>query len=107
MEAANAVLEIEPGNEGALAIRAQAALAGADPEQALADAERLVEISPDRYLVLRAAALAELGRLDEAEQIYAELASAAEQLDLQTASQACFALASFYAEKREDAERAG
>ncbi len=107
LEAANGVLEIEPGHEGALSIRAQAALAGGDPEQALADAERLVEISPDRYLVLRAAALAELGRLDEAEQVYAELASTAEQLDPQTASQACFALAKFYAEKREDAERAG
>jgi tetratricopeptide (TPR) repeat protein len=106
LKAANAVLEIESGNEGALVIRARAALAGADPEQALADAERLLEISPDRYLGLRAAALAELGRLDEAEQAYAELVSAAEQLDLQSASQACFSLASFYAGKREDAERA-
>lgn len=106
LQAANAVLEIEPGNEGALSVRAQAALAGADPEQALADAERLVEISPDRYLVLRAAALADLGRLDEAEQVYAELARAAEQLDPQTELQACFALAKFLAEKREDPERA-
>ena len=106
-EAANGVLQIEPDDERALAIRAQAALAIAEPEQALADAERLVEISPDRYLSLRAAALAELGRLDEAEQSYAEIASAAEQLDPLTAWQACFAVASFYAEKREDAERAG
>jgi tetratricopeptide (TPR) repeat protein len=106
-EAVNGVLQVEPDNEGALAIRARASLATAKPEQALADAERLVGISPDRYLGLRAAALAELGRLDEAEQAYAEFASTAEQYDPQTASQACFAVATFYAEKREDAERAG
>jgi tetratricopeptide (TPR) repeat protein len=106
LEAANAVLQVEPGNEGALSIRAQAALASARPDQALADAERLVEISPERYLALRAAALAELGRLDEAEHAYAELASAAAELDPQTALQACFNLASFLAEKREDTERA-
>jgi tetratricopeptide (TPR) repeat protein len=106
-EAANNVLQIEPDNEGALAIRARASLANVKLEQALADAERLVEISRDRYLGLRAAVLAELGRLDEAEQAYAEFASAAEQYAPEIASQACFAVAAFYAEKREDAERAG
>jgi len=105
--AASRVLEVEPDHEGALAIRAQAGLASAQPEQALADAEHLVALSPDRYRGLEAAALAALGRLDEAEQAYAEFERAAERLDPQTATQACFEVARFYAESREDAEQAG
>jgi tetratricopeptide (TPR) repeat protein len=105
--AASRVLEIESDHEGALAIRAQAVLKSAQYEQALADAERLVGLNPDRYQGLRAAALAALGRLDEAEQAYIEFERAAGLLDPQTASQACFEVARFYAESREDAERAG
>jgi tetratricopeptide (TPR) repeat protein len=105
--AASRVLEVEPDHEGALAIRAQAALASAQPEQALADAERLLALSPDRYRGLQAAALAALGRLDEAEQAYAEFERVAGRLDPMTATQACFEVARFYAESRKDAEQAG
>jgi tetratricopeptide (TPR) repeat protein len=105
--AASRVLEFEPAHEGALAIRAQAALANAQPEQALADAERLVGLSPDRYQGLRAAALAKLGRLDEAELAYAEFERSAGLVDPQTATRACFEVARFYTESRKDAERAG
>jgi len=105
LEAANRVLEIESDNERALLIRAQILLATAHPEEALADAERLLEITPDRYLGLRASALADLGRLDEAEQIYAEAITKAEQLDPNSVSQWCMLMADFLREKREDAER--
>jgi tetratricopeptide (TPR) repeat protein len=45
-EAANGVLQIEPEDERALAIRTQAALSIGEPEQALADAERLSRPAP-------------------------------------------------------------
>jgi len=91
---ADRVLAVNPDNEMALWGRANANIAGAMPEAALADADRLRALNPSdpRAMILRSAALAELDRLDEAEAVQLEVEQlATETGDQNQAARACVA----------------
>jgi len=106
---ASQVLEADPERDAALRIRAQAYLMSGEPEPALADARRLVELLPEDYQasMLEGSMLLKLGRLDEAEEVFARL----KELGVASgepaqAAQGCLAYAHFFAEGREDPARA-
>jgi tetratricopeptide (TPR) repeat protein len=110
IEAMTRVLEAEPEHTGALALRALARLhSRRDYEEALADAERALEIDPDELeaLIPHAVALLALERVEEAETALDEIArrSREEELGLETEAKYCAVRASF-AEEKGDAEAA-
>jgi len=74
--AATSVLEVEPDNLYALVLRAEARMEDrSDYEGALADFERAIELDPENMplRITRAANLLLLGRVDEAEELIAQL----------------------------------
>lgn len=75
VRAADRILSTDPDNWMALAGRAQANLVASNPEATLADAEHMLGLDPQDIgaLVMRTGALADLGRLDEAEATQHEL----------------------------------
>jgi tetratricopeptide (TPR) repeat protein len=106
LRAADKVLEREPDHEAALLLRATSAVQLHDGAAALDAADRLVAKAPDNvgFAFVRAAALAEAGRLDDAETVYRELLDA--QTEPQAVQRACTTFARFLFEKRKDADRA-
>lgn len=104
IEATGKVLEVEPDNAGALALRAEAKAASRmDYEGALADANRALELDPDQQSaqLTRAVALLALERVDEAEVALKELERQASEADFgsQASARFCLARASFLREK--------
>jgi tetratricopeptide (TPR) repeat protein len=99
------VLEREPDNLDARALRATSAVDTGDYAQALADADRVLAEDPARVEALRARgkALARLGRMPEAERTFAGLAEKAEASgDPAVGAQACGIHVEFLAEERKD-----
>ncbi|MFP6640605.1 MAG: tetratricopeptide repeat protein, partial [Myxococcota bacterium] len=97
------VLQIDPENQVALVARGTAQINRGLPELALADADRLLELSPNLQsaILLRAAALLDLGRRDEAEELLVGLAEQATELDSPEAGRTCAGLALFYSDRRD------
>ena len=108
LRAADHVLEREPDHEAALQLRATSAAALHDGAIALESADRLVAKAPDNktFQFVRAAALAEVGRLDEAEQLHRELVDTDWTNEPQGGARACSSYARFLFEKRKDPELA-
>jgi tetratricopeptide (TPR) repeat protein len=108
LRAADRVLEKDAEHEAALLLRATAATQLHDGVVALDAADRLVAKAPDNrnYRFIRAAALGETDRLDEADAIYRELMSADWEDDPQGPVRACTTYARFLIEKRQDTELA-
>ena len=107
LRAADRVLERDPEHEAALLLRATSATQLHDGVVALEAAERLVAKSPDNrnYAFVRAAALAEADRLDDADAAYRELLDA-DWEESQGAVRACGTYARFLIEKRKDTDAA-
>jgi len=108
LRAADRVLERDPEHEAALQLRATSATALHDGAIALESADRLVAKAPDNrnFSFVRVAALAEVGRLDEAEKLHRELLDADWTSEPQGAVRACTSYARFLVEKRKELERA-
>lgn len=108
LRAADRVLERDAENETALVLRATAAVELHDGVIALESADRLAEKAPDNraYRFVKAAALAESDRLDEAEASYRELVADAPPEQPQAAGRACQALVRFLLNKRTAPDRA-
>ena len=72
VKAADRVLAQDPDRTVALQLRAKGNLGAGQADQALVDAQRLLELSPDDYgvQVLWATVLTDLGRLDEAKEAH-------------------------------------
>src|SRR3989442_4495386 len=103
------VLAAAPDRPAALRIRANANLAARRLEAAYADTKRLVELYPQDYGVraLHATVLADLGRLDEAEQAHALLKEMGDQSDdPDVRNRACLAPAIFANEVLKNAAKA-
>jgi tetratricopeptide (TPR) repeat protein len=106
ISATGRVLEKEPENVEALALRAEAkAGLRTDYEGALADAERALELDPDQpsAQVTRAVALLGLERIDDAEKALGELERQASEADFssQAAARFCLTRSTFLREKGE------
>jgi tetratricopeptide (TPR) repeat protein len=102
------VLERDPEHEAALMLRATSAARLHDGAIALESAERLVAKAPDNrnFSFVRASALAEVGRLDDAEGVLRELLDADWEDDPQGKVRACASYARFLIENRKDTDRA-
>lgn len=107
VRAADGVLAIDPSRPQAVYARGHANLGAGKRQEALADADRLIELTPDDYqaLLLRAAVLWDMKRFDEAEKAYVALKESAATKDPTTAAKGWLALATFY-RNREQTERA-
>lgn len=108
LRAADRVLERDPEHEAALQLRATSAAALHDGAIALESADRLVAKAPDNrnYQFVRASALGEVGRLDEAEKLHRELLDADWTNEPHGVVRACSSFSRFLFEKRKDAEHA-
>lgn len=108
VSAATRVLDQVPDHVGALALRAVARESARDLEGALADAEAILRIDPDQFqgLLIRARALTQLNRVEEAEPALVTLHEAALASDDPAAGAACLFLPHFLANRRGDIERA-
>ncbi len=108
VEAATRVLEKDPSQTAVLHTRARAHLGAARAAEALADADRLLALDPESYdaVLLRAASLSDLDRNDEAEEAYRRLRQVGALDSPENSARGCLALATFYAEDREDVRRA-
>lgn len=109
--AADRVLNLEADHKQALAIRAESLSSGLiDPEAALADFDRLLEMDPEnfRVRVLKAEALLRLQRIDEAAEVMSVLEERGKSANLGSAGLGtlCVTNATFASEKGdvEDAE---
>ena len=106
IEAANRVIAAEPDNRRALFVRGEAELGRkAEPDRALADFDRLLELEPDHHAaeLRRAAALIMLDRVDEASAAMANLEAKVQEASLDADFQAhlCTTRAVFEAERAE------
>lgn len=108
LRAAERVLERDAESEAALLILTSAAIELHDGKLALESAQKLVAKSPDNtnYRLAHAAALAESGRLDDAESMYRELLDADEEGELQPYIRDCAAFVRFLRDKRKAPDRA-
>jgi tetratricopeptide (TPR) repeat protein len=108
LRAAERVLERETENEPALLLRTSAAIELHDGALALESADQLVAKAPDNtnYRLARAAALAESGRLDDAEAVYREVLDSDTEGELQPYTRDCSAFVRFLRDKRKDVDRA-
>ena len=109
IRAADQVLSTEPDRVAALYTRARSNISAGNPDEALVDAERVLELREDDFMgtTLKVAALIDLERFDEAEQTHLALKTASEEAgDAEAAGRACTVLARFYA-SREDLDKAG
>jgi tetratricopeptide (TPR) repeat protein len=108
LRAADRVLEKDAEHEAALLLRATAATQLHDGTVAIDAADRLLAKAPDNrnYQFVRAAALGETDRLDEAEAMYRELLAADWEDDPQGPVRACSTYARFLIEKRQDTKQA-
>ncbi len=99
IRAADQVLSIEPDSVAALHTRTRANIAAGQPDTALVDANRILELNPDDFMgsTLKVAALIDLDQLDEAEQVQVALVEATREAGQEdTAARACSMLARFY-----------
>ena len=106
IRAASKVVAIEPANLAALHTRGQAYLSAGQPDLALTDAEKILEInaSDHQAALLRGSALIDLDRAEEAEVTFKQLASEAEAGgNTENAARKCAALATFYRSQKDDA----
>ena len=109
LRAADRVLAFDPSNVDAQRVRGAVRLSAGDHQGALDAAETIgVAVGADaQALALRGAALAGLERYDEAEAVFLELRDVtAASEDVQVAARGCLAPVGFYADTREDSERA-
>ena len=108
LRAADRVLARDPEHEAALLLRATSAAQLHDGAIALESADRLVAKAPDNrnFAFVRASALAEVGRLDDAEGVYTELLAVDWEEDPQGPVRACASYSRFLIEKRKDTDRA-
>jgi tetratricopeptide (TPR) repeat protein len=108
LRAAERVLERDAENEAALLLKTSSAIELHDGAVALESADKLVAKAPDNtnYRLARAAALAESGRLDDAEKLYEELVEAEVEGELQPYLRDCIAYVRFLRDKRKDVDRA-
>lgn len=109
VRAADKVLQVDPARTAALHLRAQSNLGAGRLEQALEDSKRLLELEPDGFgaVLLHAAVLADLKRLDEAEAAYQRLKKVgAESDDPGNATRGCLALAKFFHDRADDIDKA-
>lgn len=106
VRALDRVLAVEPEHVRALHLRANAQLRAGRKQAALLDASRALELAPGDYesLLLHATLLAQLGRIDEAEQEHGRLRATARGTPYE--ARACAAVATFHADSMGDAERA-
>lgn len=111
LQATDRVLQAEPDNQMALALRAQARIESrVDYEGALSDAEHLLELDPDSLPALtdRAVALLGLERVDEAGAAIEELQRRQGEGSLDAATSARFcATRAVFAKEKGDREKAG
>ena len=104
---ADQVLSIDPERVAAIYTRGEANIGAGRPEAALEDAERLLEIRESDYeaFLIRASALTDLERLDEAEQAFRDMISAAGEMDAANAQgKACALLAAHLASQKKAEE---
>jgi tetratricopeptide (TPR) repeat protein len=108
IRAATRVLEREPDNAEALALRAIAAVHAGRLDETIRDADRALALNSEDHLmrVAKATALMRLGRLDEAEREFLSLRERAAESGEDTAAPGCASYADFLAEGRKDAARA-
>jgi tetratricopeptide (TPR) repeat protein len=109
LSVAGDLLEESPDEPEALLIRAQALMGKkAEPEQALADFERIIALEPQNVMAhtSRAAALISLGRVEEAAQAMAELGEIASEAGIGEAMRGtiCVTQALFASERGEQEE---
>ncbi len=109
IEATTRILEVEPDHVAALSMRGAAYLGDrTEPEAALADFDRLLELDPDDFnaRLQRALALLLLKRVDEAQEAIAQLSvdREGEPVAQDTAASICIAGAVFAAERGENEE---
>lgn len=106
---ADRVLEVDPSQSEARRARSHALLGINRREEALVDARKLYDAMPEDFHagLLYGTILAELGRLDEAETVHADVETAAQaSADPERAARACLARASFLEDHRKDEARA-
>ncbi len=110
VDAAGRVLEQEPDNKEALLLRAKAhAQWRKDPEQALADANRVLELDPDSVVAYepRIVALLLLDRIDEVRTSMAELERRIDEVESPESVRAWYcATRAIFTEESADIERA-
>lgn len=109
IEAASRVIELEPENVRALALRAEARLGElSEPELALVDLDRALELDPEHVglMLARARALLMTDRVDEATEAIAALEAQGQKAELsdQILGGLCVAKASVASAKAETAE---
>jgi tetratricopeptide (TPR) repeat protein len=100
VRASDAVLAVEPDTLAALYTRARANIAAGHPNEALVDADHVLQLQPDDFMgtTLKVAALVDLERLDEALDLHVQLKEASEKAgDEDSAARACTVLGRFYA----------
>ncbi|MED5262576.1 MAG: tetratricopeptide repeat protein, partial [Myxococcota bacterium] len=100
---ADQVLSIDPDRVAAIYTRGEANIGAGRPEAALEDAERLLEIRESDYeaFLIRASALTDLERLDEAEQAFRDMIVAAGKLEVPSVQgKACALLAAHLASQK-------
>ncbi len=109
LRVADRVLAADASQLGALHARSQALLGANRREEALPDAQRLYEAMPGDFPagLLYGTILAELGRVDDADTVHADLEAAARAGgDPAIAVRACLARAAFFEDHRHDDARA-
>ncbi len=109
IRASDRVLARDPNHREALGLSARAHVGARQLEAALLDTSRLLELEPDDYatLVVHATALAELGRLREAEAAHERIKRiSAAGGDRERAGRGCLAPALFARQNLRDLERA-
>jgi tetratricopeptide (TPR) repeat protein len=105
IDAATSVIEIEPDNLYALVLRAEARMEDrSDYEGALADFERAIELDPENMplRITRAANLLLLGRVDEAQELIAQLEELAAEGDFSLAQVAGYCVVKAIFERESD-----
>ena len=109
VKAADRVLAQDPDRSVALQLRAKGNLGAGHPQDALTDAQRLLELSPDDYgaQVLWGTVLTDLGRLDEAKAAHDKIKQIGiDSGDAAVAPRACLAPAMFARDQLQDAKKA-
>src|SRR5215468_10626222 len=110
VDIATKVLEQEPANTSALLARAEAhAYWRKDPKQALADADRVLELDPDEIEAFepRILALLWLDRIDDAKAAMDELGRRVDEVDSPASTRAWFcATSAIFADESGETERA-
>jgi tetratricopeptide (TPR) repeat protein len=103
LNAADNVLQLDPGNVTAMLIRAQSHLGTGKLEDALADTDAALTVAPDndKALATRGVLLGKLDRIDEAEAVFAGISEKLSASgDPNNAMRGCVTMATFYTQYR-------